>query len=98
MATTKDADTASKEVVELGFNDGIVGNEELYAVTSYDEALALLGLDVLSTDEAAKLLEWDTNPYQPVDKSELANLPLLIVQWRFVQGDFGGFEIGRAHV
>lgn len=93
MAKTE---TASQEVA-LGFNaDGLAKSDELYAITSYDEAISFLGLDSVSPEDAADLLNWDTNPYEPVAKEKLIGVPLLLVQWRFVAGDFGEFVVVHA--
>lgn len=100
MAKNDEVVTVSPSTdMELGFNDdSIVGNDQLNAIQSYDEALDLLGLAGVSGDDIQSFLEWDTNPYQPVDKAELVGKPMLIVQWRFIAGDFGGFTVVHAIV
>lgn len=92
--------TATKpgtDVQQFGMNvDDLAGSDQLNAISSYDDALVLLGLDGLGADEISSFLEWDTNPYQVVEKKELEGKPLLIVQWRFVDGTFGEYVVCHA--
>jgi len=85
--------TGTKEVALPGLNvDGILKADELNAIDSY--AAALLALGIESVDAATeKELAWDTNPFEPIDKSQAINIPHLIVQWRFSAGDYGEFVI-----
>lgn len=76
-------------------HDSIAERDELNAVTSYQDALKLIGIDQITAENEA-LLGWDTNPFESVDKSQLIGIPHLIVQWRFIAGDFGEYAIAHA--
>lgn len=80
--------------LELGMNwEGLAKPDELNAVQSFADAVALLGLEGLPEEDLYSLLQWDTNPYEPVDKDQLQNVPLLLLQWKFVAGTFGGYVV-----
>lgn len=72
-----------------GTNLDLIKSDQLNALSSYADVLELLG--ITGTEEGLTQLEWDTNPFQLVDKSQLLNTQLVLIQWRFVAGDFGEF-------
>lgn len=80
--------------LDLGFNvEGLAKADELNAIETFADAVALLGLEGISEEQIYNLLQWDTNPYEPVDKAALVNVPLMIIQWKFVAGNFGGYTV-----
>lgn len=86
------------KVVEVfeGMNSDLVSTSDLNKLTSISEAIELLGLSGISAEERESFLQWDTNPWEPVEKEKLVGLTLFLAQWRFIAGSYGEFVVVNA--
>jgi len=86
-------DVAVTEVLP-GLNGELIAADELAAVSTAQDVLDVLG--VTAEELGMSEMEWDTNPFEMVEKGQLLNTRLIIAQWKFIAGNFGEYVFVQA--
>jgi hypothetical protein len=80
-------------LVPVGADRRMIVRDDLDAITSYDEALAILEAHGITPVDAALIL---ADEWRPVVKDDLVNVPFIVVDVKTSWGDFGPFVTCRA--